>query len=211
VNGQTEFDPMKKITVICLILLFGFSAFAQKAKRIEIKKIDAYCKTFDASVKSNKSPHLIFADISQTDKPKWRKFASDTALKNFRNNVETYTISYNWQKNGKVVISNFTLFSGSGDWVQYVYHYFREDGTLAKAESELRTFHGNLIVSQDFYFNEKGKLLKGTLDYLDLETQKPTKTNDEFIDAHSDFFRQVDYYKKTDKLPFARLLIKSKK
>jgi len=37
VNGQTEFDPMKKITVICLILLFGFSAFAQKAKRTENK------------------------------------------------------------------------------------------------------------------------------------------------------------------------------
>lgn len=112
---------MKKIIVVCITLLFGFSAFAQKAKRIEIKKIDVYCKIVDASVKRNKSPHLVFADISQTDKPKWRKFASEKTLEKFRENAETYTITYSWQKNGKVVMSNFTLFSGSGDWVQYAF------------------------------------------------------------------------------------------
>ncbi|MBA3634371.1 MAG: hypothetical protein H0W58_16415 [Acidobacteria bacterium] len=201
---------MKKTILVYLSIFFlifqASFASAQINKKADVRQIEVYCKTIDRLIKRHKNPQLVFADVSQNDKPKWRKFASEKSLEKFRENTETYTIAYNWQKNGRIVMSNFTLFSGSGDWVQYVYHYFREDGTLAKAESELRTFHGNLIVSQDFYFDKKGKLLKKTLKYLDLQTQKPTKPIDEFVDAHADFLKQTDYFKKTSKLPFAHLL-----
>lgn len=199
----------KSILLIYLFLLIAFHPFpifAQTNKKSEVKRIDAYCKTVDKFVESHKNSQLVFAEVLQNDKPKWRKFASEKALGKFRENSEIYTIAYNWQKNGKIVMSNFTLFSGSGDWVQYVSHYFHENGTLAKAESELRTFYGNLIVSQDFYFDKRGKLRKKNLQYLDLETQKIVKANDEFLDAHEGFLNQIDYFKNTSKLPFAYLL-----
>lgn len=195
-------------------LIFQSSfVFAQANKKAEIKRIDAYEKTVEALTKNSKSPQLIFADASdynENAKPKWRKFASEKALEKFRETSETYTIAYNWQKNGKIVASNFTLFSPSGDWAKYVFHYFREDGSLAKVESELKTFYGDLIVLQNIYFDNKGRILKKTLAYKDLQTGKPKKPAKDSFDASSSFINETDYYKQTRKLPFAHLLKKPK-
>lgn len=195
----------------CLFAVVSFQCLvvtAQADKKAEIRQIDKYCKSVDKLSERSTSAHLVFADVSQNRKAKWRQFKSERALENFRENTETYSIAYNWLKNRKIVRSNFTLFSGSGDWAQYVYHHFRPDGTLAKAESELRTFHGDMIVTQIFYFDRKGRTLEKTLRYADLKNQKLAKPNDEFIDAHSDFLKEVNYYKKTTKLPFSHLLAK---
>jgi len=201
---------MKKFSLLAfLILIFSLLVSAQINKKAEIKRIDTYAKTVDTFVKKYKSAHLVFADVSDYNddsKAKWRKFASEKALEKFRETTETYTIAYNWQKNGKIIKSNFTLFSPSGDWAQYVYHYFRADGTLAKVESEMRTFNGDLIVIQDFYLGAKGKLLKKTVKYRDLQTQKPIKPTREFLKNNADFSNDVEYFKKTSKLPFASLL-----
>lgn len=205
---------MKKTTLlIATFLLFAFQSFAlaQTSKTAEIKRIKAYCKTVDSFVNRNKKPQLVFADISQTDKPKWRKFASEKALQNYRDKTsETYSISYNWRKNSKLIHSNFTFFSESGDWSQYVYHYFRTDGTLARVDSDLRTFYGDLIVLQTLYFDSKGKLLRKTIEYQDLTTKKPKKPSKEFLKDNADFVNGVDYFKKTSKLPFAHLLRQNK-
>jgi hypothetical protein len=150
---------------------------------------------------------LIFADISETEKPKWLKFKSEKELENF----EAYRIAKVARKNGKVVMSIFTLSSGSGDWVKYVYYYFRENGTLAKIESQLNTFYGHFTVLQDIYFNNNGKVLKKTTRYLDLETQNPKKpSKDDFLN-NGDNFNHVNFYKKTNKLPFTHLLNTNKK
>jgi hypothetical protein len=207
---------MKKLCLfIFLLTVFTFQAslvFPQTSKRAELKRIEAYCKTVDAFTKRYKNPQLIFADTSDENesKPKWRKFASEKILEKFRESSETYTIAYNWRKNGKIIKSNFTLFSSSGDWAQYVYHHFREDGSLAKAESEMRTFNGDLTIVQDFYFDRKGRSLKKTIKYLDLQTNKPIKPTKYFLENKADFSRDVEYYKKTSKLPFANLLRKKK-
>ena len=203
-------------TFIFLLAFLAFQSlfvFAQTNKKAEIKRIDAYCKTVDAFTKRYKNPQLIYADTSdynQNSKPKWRKFASEKALEKFREKSETYSIAYNWRKNGKIVKSNFTLFSPSGDWANYVYHNFRADGTLAKAESEMRTFNGDLIIIQNFYFNRQGKLLKRSVKYLDLHTQKPIKPTKEFLENRGNFSNDVEYFKKTSKLPFASLLRKKR-
>jgi hypothetical protein len=204
---------MKKFSLFTfLTVFFVFQSLfiaAQPDKKAEIKRIDAYSKTVDTFVGKNKSPHLIFADASdysENSKPDWRKFASERVLEKFRETTETYTIAYNWLRKGKLIKANFTLFSPSGDWAQYVYHYFREDGTLAKAESEMRTFNGDLIVIQDFYIDAKGKLLKKTVKYLDLQTQKPIKPTKEFLENNASFINDAEYFKKTSRLPFAALL-----
>ena len=194
-------------------ILFGFvvfallalPVFAQRGKTAEIKRIDAYVKTLDRFVK-NRKPHLIFADTSDYDaesKPKWQKFASEKALEKYRaEQSETYTVAYNWLQKGKIVESNFTLFSPSGDWAQYDFHYFRADGSVAKIASELRTFYGDLIVLRDFYFDNKGNLIRRTTRYRDLNTKKPVKKPKD-----SDFSgSEVKTYQTVRRLPFAKLI-----
>jgi len=189
---------------VLTLALFFLPISAQINKNAEIKRINAYVKTIDSFV-GKKKPHLIYADTSdynEGSKPKWRKFASVKALEKFRESSETYTIAYNWRKSGKLVQSNFTLFSPSGDWTQYDFHYFRADGTIAKIASELRTFMGDMIVLRDFYFDRKGKLLRQTARYRDLNTNKPVKKP-----KAGDFqTTDVTIYKTVRRLPFARLI-----
>ncbi len=193
-----------------LIFFFVFLAFsalpisAQTSKKAEIKRIETYAKSLETFIRRYKEPHLIFADISDYNddsKDKWRKFASEKALEKFRERNETYTIAYNWRKNGKIVQSNFTLFSPSGDWAQYDFYYFRANGTLAKIASELRTFIGDLIVLRDLYFNENGKLIRQKTRYRDLRSKKPVRKPKD-----QDYKTDVEIYKTVRRLPFAKLV-----
>ncbi len=196
----------------CLVAVVSFQCLvvtAQADKKAEIRQIDKYCKSVNKLFERSNSAHLVFADVSQDrKKAKWRQFKSEQALENFREKTETYSIAYNWLENRKIVRSNFTLFSGSGDWAQFVYHHFRPDGTLAKVESVLRTFYGDMAVTQIFYFDGKGRLLKKTLRYADLKNKNLVKPNEEFNDSHSDYLKEVNYFKRTTTLPFSHLLVK---
>jgi len=173
-----------------------------------VRGIDAYCKTIDAITENSNEPQMVFGDTSDSEdsnaKPNWQKFESSNALEKFREKSETYSIAYNWLKGGKIVASNFTNFSPSGDWTMYVYHYFREDGTLARVRSELRTFEGDYIVIQTRYFSRSGRQLSKTVKYLDLMTHKPKKATSMFNSS----FSSSDYFKTTKKLPFAQLMEK---
>jgi hypothetical protein len=198
---------MKKSSLFFFVIfaLSFLPAGAQTNKNAEIKRINAYVKKTDALVKRAKKPHLVFADTSDYNddsKSKWQKFASEKALEKFRETSETYTIAYNWLQRGKLVQSTFTLFSPSGDWAQYDYYYFRENGTIAKTSSELRTFYGDLIVLRNFYFDGKGKLLRQTTQYRDLRTKKPVKKPKGEDYQNSD----VKIYKTVRQMPFANLI-----
>lgn len=197
------------ILFLLAAIVFGSQAtvFSQSGKG-EVKNIDAYCKTIDALTKRAKKPDLIFADTSdytdQNSTPKWQRFASEKALEKFRDKTETYSIGFNWRKDGKIVASNFTNFSPSGDWAMYIFHCFRADGTLARVRSELRTFNGDYIVTQTRYFNVRGKQISKTVKYQDLTTHKLKKPTSDFDSSFSD----EDIFKTTAKLPFAKLITK---
>jgi hypothetical protein len=203
--------------LICLLAILPVAAqkskpplSAIKARLSEIRRIDAYVKTLDALVKKTPAPHLIFADTSEYEDgkpPQWQRFADQKALEKFREETrETYTIAFNWRQRGRIVRSNFTLFSPSGDWTQYMFHNFRADGSLAHAQTEMRTFNGDLIVIWDFYHDRRGKLLKKTVKYRDLTSNKPIKPTKEFLTNNADWLDDAEYYKKTSLLPFANLL-----
>ncbi|MGI8668510.1 MAG: hypothetical protein ACR2J3_01540 [Aridibacter sp.] len=197
---------VKIIILLWLLCLLGIFVFAQVAnKKTGIEKIDKYSKTLDSFIEKNKSPHLVFADVSQSEKPKWKKFESEKAFNKFQETSVAYSISYNWQKNGKIVVSNFILSSESGDWFKYVYLYFCEDGTLVKAKSQLNTFYGNFNFLQDIYFDEKGHILKDTLTYLDLYSKKPKNPDESDILVNGDRMNPF-YFKTTNQLPYNHLL-----
>ena len=191
---------MNKLLTLFFVLLFSSFVFSQTSKKSEIKKIDSYCKSVDSFVKKHKSPQLIFADVSQTEKEKWRKFQSEKALEKFREDTETYSISYNWLKKKKIIFASFTFFSESGDWFHYIDYYFHPDGSLAKIDADLKTFYGNLSALRTLYFDKNGKLLRKSSKFYSIYTKKEIKPDRAFIDE------EIYIYKKLSQLPFATLL-----
>lgn len=199
---------MRKITCIVAFILMNLAGTAvyisaQAKASPDVKKIDAYVKTVDAIRKKLKKPSMIFANTAdiESDTEKWQSFASEKALEKFRDKDEVYTIAYNWLSGGRIVGSNFTLSSPSGDWVKYNFHYFRADGTLALVESDYRTFNGDIMVVRRRYFDAAGKQIHRTAKFLDLKSQKPKKQTSGVMGDDPD---EVDYYLTTAKLPFAR-------
>ena len=195
-------------TLLCLLFLAVF-AFPQTGRLAAVKQIDQYVKSIDRITDRRKEPDLIIADVSEydSDVPKWQKFGSSKELETFREATETYTVANNWRSKGRIVASLFTLFSPSGDWAQYVTHYFWQDGTAAKVTTEMRTFNGDYIIIRNMYFDQKGKLIKRTSKFLDLTTKKPKKPTTEMLDENSEFYK-AEYYKSVAALPFY-LLTKS--
>jgi hypothetical protein len=194
---------MLKNSLLLVISALMLSAYA--AAQNSVAEIDRYVR----SVKkvTNSSRKVVVADTADYDqkKSKWTRFASDKALDGYRKKNETYSIAYNWKNGGKVVATNFTDFSPSGDWTQYTFHYFRPDGTVAKVEAELRTFYGDWIVKRNYYFDTSGRQIKKTSSYFNLNTNKPKRPTDDVTSDTSGPFK-VTVYKNVRKLPFASLL-----
>jgi hypothetical protein len=197
---------MKLAASFLVVLAISTIAFSQSAKIATLAQIEAYAKSIDRLMNRHKEPDVIIADVSDydSDDPKWQRFKTSKELETFRENTETYTIANNWRSNGKLVSSLFTLFSPSGDWAQYVSHYFRPDGSAAKVTTEMRTFNGDYIIIREMYFDPRGKLLKKASKYLDLSTKKPKKPTAEMTDESSESYK-ADYYKKVSALPFYTL------
>lgn len=200
---------MKRFALAATILAVCLTgAYAQGKNAGSIRQIDAYVEAVDKIVANRRSRRVVIADVSDENerRPKWRKFASETAFERFRQNSETFTIVYNWKKAGRTVASNITEFSSSGDWVQYAFHYFRTDGSAAMIRTELRTFNGDFIFIQDRYFDVQGRQINKRSKYLDLRTKKPIKATKEIRNESNGYLSDSAYYKSVAKLPFVRLL-----
>jgi hypothetical protein len=184
------------------LLALSWCATAQSISTIT--EIDRYAASLQRLSKSSKN--IVVADTSDEygKGGGWKRFASERALEKFRQERETYSIAFNWKKSGKLVVTNFTDFSPSGDWALYSYHTFRPNGTIAKVEVELRTFHGNYIMISDYYFDPHGKQIKKISKCLDLTTKKPKELTKEMLDNNSG--AEVHFYKTVTRLPFARLI-----
>jgi hypothetical protein len=190
--------------VVVSLTLLTVSVHAQRATMAEGKQIDTLAKAIERATKGQKEPDLVFADTGEFDenKPNWQRFASTKELDKSRETKETYSIAFNWRSKGKLTASNFTFFSPSGDWAQYVDHYFRPDGSTALVKAELRTFEGECAIKQKYYFDRKGRRLRRTVAYFELSTNKPKKP---CLGADA---LKFDYYRSVSRLPFASLLRK---
>lgn len=205
---------MKIITTASLLVILtatcSLTLIAQKKNSVLIKKIDAYARSLDSYGRRNSRSKLVFADVSEPgqEKPEWRRFPSSSSLEKHREDSDVYTIANVWRRNGKVVLAVMTFSSLSGDWAKYLSLYFRADGGLAKSDTEFRTFYGDLIIRQEFYFDTRRRLLKRTKDFFDLSTGEPKKPDGEFLGPQSGIYDEENYYLTVGKLPFAHLLKK---
>lgn len=189
--------------IICVLAGFAATVPAVAQRAGQIVAIDRHVASVKKITESTKQPKIVVADTAEYDakRPSWRKFATEKALEKFREERETYTIAFNWKSGGRLVASNFTTFSPSGDWTQYTFHFFREDGSLAKVEGEMRTFYGDFIVRRTYYFSPEGRIIRSSVRYFDLVTGKPKRP----ADGVSEMGRWT-YYTTVSKLPFASLV-----
>lgn len=199
---------IKNLSLLFLFLtIFSLISFAQTDEAEtdkKVKPVEEYADAINKFVEKEGKPHLVIADISdykESEKPLWKKFASEAVFEKSRETGEVYKVAYIWQKAGKPVAVNITYSSPSGDWAQFVVYYFRADGSIAKIDSRLNTFYGNVSALRTFLYDAKGNLLEKTSEFLDLESQKPFDPKDRnFSD------REVKIYKSVKNLPFANLL-----
>ena len=197
-----------RFLAVLACLVFSFVSIpAQSAK--QVKQIDAYRGQLDTFINRNKNRHPVFADVSDYRKDEqavWKKYGSVDSFKRASKDLESYQIADLWERNERIVVADFSYFTPSGDWAQFAKHYYREDGTLAKVESQLNVFglEGLISVYRNLYFDQKGKLLRKTAKYYDHEAKEWRKADQvHFMD------RQLEIYKTTKELPFAALLNKA--
>ncbi|HEX8266399.1 MAG TPA: hypothetical protein VF596_13430 [Pyrinomonadaceae bacterium] len=80
---------MRFVLALWLIFLFPTLIFAQSDKTREIRQINSYVRKLSAFVEKNPKSLEIYANVSQTEKSKWKKFQSETAFEKFRKNKES--------------------------------------------------------------------------------------------------------------------------
>lgn len=185
--------------VLPTVLIVASIGFGQSS----IRDIDAYAKKLDSFSRLHKSSAITAADVSdyQTKSADdWRVFKTQAAFRSYTKKNEVYTTADNWKQNGKLVKSEFGYSSPSGDWSQAVGNYFRPDGSLAKASSEMRTFVNNCVIKKNFYYDASGKLISKTAKYFDVRTNRPKKPCEAMGSG------EVTYYTSVSKLPFAKLI-----
>jgi hypothetical protein len=193
------------LTISVIILsLFAGTGVAQTAKSVQTRRINRYVKQLEKYVDKPSNKCEIYANVSTGKKDRWRRFRFEKSLEKSRESHEADEIAYVWRNNGKVLAVNFTFTSESGDWAHYVFYRFRPDGSLAKIEADLRTFYGDLSVQRGYYYSTGGRLISKHTRFRDLTTDKPKKPGDDFYDE------KVNIYKTTGKLPFAKLLRKTR-
>jgi len=197
---------MRKINLVLLrpfvLLLFVSFVLAQPGSLATRTQIDVYAKNISRYTDHHRKGAIAFADVSSygsTDED-WKKIGSWDDLDNYTADHDAYGLALVWKQNGKVTAANFTYTSPSGDWNDYVNHYFRPDGTLALVTSEFRTFANTCVAKQRLYFDRKGKGIKKTVNYSDLETgrRKAPCLGDESL--------KFTYYESVARLPFSGLL-----
>ena len=170
-------------------------------KEDKVMLLEYYAKKIESFVTKEGKPHVIFADIAdynKADKPIWKKYNSEAEFEKARDTNESYTIAYIWKKDGKNVLTSFTYSSPSGDWAEYYFHTYLNNGTLAKSVKELRTFVGDVIVTESKIYDHNGVVLKKTKTFVDLNTKKKIKESD----ANYQKMDVGTIYKNVSALPF---------
>ena len=185
---------MSLLRVFCAVLIVSASANGQPSKArssraTELRNIDSYAKKVDRFIKRNPKTLRIFANVASgtsNESDEWREFKSEDERQKADTGDNLNENANVWIRAGKVVGANFTFQSPSRDWAHFVMYYFREDGTLAKIQSRLNTFYGDMTVTREKFYGAKGRLLRTTKRCFDLKSQKPkvcARFSDEPIQA----------------------------
>jgi hypothetical protein len=177
----------------------GVGTVAGPVRHSALDSAQAYCAQLDAFVDANRLDALHLAEArpsGSTAAPVWKLFASDDE----REMADADSLANVWVRKGRVAVVALTLQSSSRDWALFVTYYFRHDGTLAKIDSTLNTFYGDLSVERVWFYDRNGKTLEFRAAFYDLHTRRRVRPNRDFID------KVVPRYETVRRLPFWRLV-----
>ncbi len=182
---------------------------SSKIKPEKVVQIDAYCDPLNVKASADSVPDQIFADTADVygRNSKWIEFESVDELEEFREESETFFITYNWFTGSRLTLTSFTVFSGSGDWAKYVRSCYRENGTLARVSIDYRTFYGDFRMVRSVYFAPKGSELYETKEFRRLDSEELFQPDQETIDENSSLASE-DFFMNVKKIPYSKLLKK---
>jgi len=199
---------MKLIAALLCLLAVIPQVVAQKKKANkqptpQLAALETYCREVDSFIKRSKTHARIFANVAsgvERIPDQWQEFNTENERQAADNGENLNENAYVWIRNGNLVGANFTFQSPSRDWVQFVMYYFREDGTLAATKETFNTFNGNMSVDRERVYDARGKLLRSSVKYSDLQTGRARKAGKDFADEEATVYRSVQ------SLPFYGLL-----
>jgi len=157
-----------------------------------IDSVEKYCAAVEEHGGKKEADFIVgVSSQGSANSNGWRLFHSENELQKTWEEEGNKDAAFVWLNQGKINSTNFTLQSGSGDWALYTHHCFRQDGTVARIESELRTFNGNMIARRKWIFDPNGEKKKFTEEFLDLNTEKPKQPDADFEDRETPLCRKV--------------------
>ena len=175
--------------------------------KVNANEVGTYCDSNHNLATHRSLSERILANIGparEGGSPDWREFktaeersAQDTG-DNRNESADVYL------KEGRLVYVRFLFQSESQDWTLYVDYCFQPDGSLARVNSELRTFHGDVRVIRVVTYGSTRTVLSKKETVSDLQSgeainERELKTR-EFVDNKAPIFWSVK------DLPFNALL-----
>ena len=190
---------MRLIAVLLCLSAMTPQGVAQRRKTSkqptpELAALETYCKEVDSFIKRNNTHTRIFANVAsgvERVPNKWQEFHTESERQAADTGENLNENAYVWIMNGNLVGANFTFQSPSRDWVQFVMYYFREDGTLAATKETFNTFNGNMSVDRERVYDAKGKLLRSSVKYSDLQTGRARKPGKNSANEEATVYRSV--------------------
>lgn len=177
---RCEFEDKTRLfftaaTFSLIIAIAGASGLNAQVR--SIREIDRLASSRKAFADKNLEKAIAVANIADYDAPtQWKRIGSAEDMRRYGDENPVYTSALNWLLGKRLIYSEIYYTSPSGDWARYVSYVFRDDGSTALINDEMRTFNENCIARTRVYLNEKGRILRRQTRSFDLISKKPRRT-----------------------------------
>jgi hypothetical protein len=176
---------------------------AQTTCAQQVAEIKAYSKKIDKFIdrRESKRARRIFKSSQLTGDPAsltWEELDGEEEAKSLSKRVAPGAVAFVWVREERVIAAdlNFAYATGS---VQRAVYYFREDGSLARVSSRLNAFEGEVTISREQFYDQKGLMLSSS-------SQKCTVTALKIAGSSVAELDTVPVYRTINELPFGDLI-----
>jgi hypothetical protein len=177
------------------------------AALVNANEVGTYCDSNHNLATHHALSERILANVGparEGGSPDWREFKT-AEERSARDTEESRNESADVHlRAGRVVYARFLFQSESQDWTLYVDYCFQPDGSLARVNSELRTFHGDVRVIRVVTYGSARTVLSQKETVFDLQSGEAIDERElkkrEFVDNKAPVFWSVK------DLPFNALL-----
>jgi len=164
-----------RLLLLILVLASGSNVFANDNKDIlEAESVYQQCLEIE-NAPTTEEIILVRQLLEEYEIGDWEQYDSDKDAE-YNDEIHLYFV-------GKRLSSASARWgTPTGDWAEFTYYYYREDGTLAYIINDYRTLcDGELRIISRYSFNASGKQIKVTNEFYDLMTDEPIRGNDDSV------------------------------